>query len=96
MKKFYGDRVKHIREALRLTQSEFAETFGTSRQFLNNVEGNRATFSDTKLVELQDAHNINLNYLLNGIGQMFLDENVSDVVFVKLKKGQLLKVEYED
>ena len=96
MKKFYGERIKEIRKSLGLTQTEFARTFCTSRQFLNNVEGNRATFSDIKLIDLQNTHNVNLNYILNGIGQMFLTENVSNVVSVKLKKGQLLKIEYED
>lgn len=96
MKKFYGARIKQIREALGMTQSDFAETFNTSRQFLNNVEGDRATFSDVKLIELQDRHNVNLNFVLNNIGQMFLDKNTNDIVKIKLKKGQLLKIEYEE
>ena len=96
MKKVYGSRIKQIRETLGMTQSDFAETFNTSRQFLNNVEGNRATFSDIKLIELQNRHNVNLNFVLNNIGQMFLDKNTSDVVSIKLKKGQLLKIEYEE
>ncbi len=81
---------------LNINQTEMAKILGISRQQLNNVVNGRSNLTDKNLLTLLKDYNVNANYLLNGTGSMFLNSTSDDVVNVKLKKGQLLKVEYED
>lgn len=80
---------------LNISQTEMAKILEISRQQLNNVINGRANLTDRNLLILLRQFKVNANYLLDNCGPMFL-EPLDNVVVVKLKKGQLLKVEYED
>jgi len=73
-----GKRLKNIRQALNLTQSELGERLGISKQFYSNIETDRTLLNNEKLVLLFKDYNVNLNYLLGGILPMFNDKFEDD------------------
>lgn len=69
-----GDRVKSVRIALGMGQTEFAEILDTYQSNVVNIEKNRTSLSDKAYQALADRYNVNLNYLLTGSGSMFQSE----------------------
>ena len=76
-----GSRIKKIREELRLTQEQFAEVFGFNRAFVSAIEKDKSKLSVDNLVKLLLTYKVNMNYVLGGIGDMFLQDKsgASDV-----------------
>lgn len=68
-----GDRIKNIREALSLSQLEFASKLGISRSAISSYEQNQHAPSETLIRLIAGTYNININYLLNNEEPMFLD-----------------------
>ena len=73
-----GKRLKNIRQALQLTQSELGERLGISKQFYSNIETDRTLLNNEKLVLLFKDYNVNLNYLLGCISPMFNSKTEDD------------------
>ena len=69
-----GIRVKKIRQALDLSQEEFGAIFDIKKQFVSNIEKDRVYLNNDKLVKLLVDYNVNINYLLAGIGEMFITD----------------------
>lgn len=69
-----GYRLKQIRMNLRLSQEAFGEEIGLTRAGIAAVEGNKNKFSQDVLYKLLKQFNINLNYLISGQGEMFINE----------------------
>ncbi len=82
-----GNRIKKVRTSLGLTQVNFGERLGVSRDVINNAELERATISPLliKAVALEFA--VNENWLVNGTGEMFINSNGNLL--------ELLKSEYK-
>lgn len=70
-----GLRLKDIRKALNLSQDEIALKFGISRQYWSNFENDRETLNNEKLTKLIQYFNVNINYLLTGEGEMFIEKD---------------------
>ena len=94
-----GERIKNIRTELRLSQDKFGERLGITRQFVSNVEKGTAVFSNEKLTSLILNYNVNINYVLTGKGDAFIDsdkhedfelENKIQQVVLKMKENGLL------
>ena len=66
-----GDRLKNIRIILSMTQEAFGAELGISKQYYSNIETNRTTLNNDKLVLLFKEFNVNLNYLIGGVGFPF-------------------------
>lgn len=66
-----GERLKNIRRKLGLSQTELGEKLGFSKQYLSNIEADRNLMNNDKLVKLLVDFNVNINYLLAGVGEMF-------------------------
>lgn len=73
-----GNRIKKIREELRLTQEQFAEVFGFNRAFISAIEKDKSKLSVDNLVKLLLTYKVNMNYVLAGIGEMFIKEQPAD------------------
>ncbi|MBR1754034.1 helix-turn-helix transcriptional regulator [bacterium] len=73
-----GQRLKNIRLALRLSQEEFGKIFDITKQYVYSLEKDKITLNNEKLVKLLVDYNVNINYLLCGIGDMFLNSSNSD------------------
>jgi transcriptional regulator with XRE-family HTH domain len=90
-----GERLKEIREYLRLSQEELGSQIGLTKSGISCVEKNKSFMSKEVLSKLIIDLNVNLNYLVAGIGEMFIsDKNTKDEDFdkkVEQKVTELLK-----
>ena len=95
-----GQRLKQIRIEKKLTQKELANLMETSPTYLGYLENDKKKPGTDLLTNLKNNSNISIDWLLTGKGEPFLTDSAEqekeDILVVKLKKGQLLKIEYED
>lgn len=80
-----GERIKKIRLELNMQQDKFGEGIGVTKQFISNLERNIGFLSNDKLTSLLLNYNVNINYLLAGIGEMFLNSYQLDEVKLETK-----------
>ena len=94
-----GERIKKIRLQLNMQQDKFGEGIGVTKQFISNLERNIGFISGEKLTSLLLNYNVNINYLLVGIGEMFISsyeldeaklENKIQEVVLKMKEKGLI------
>lgn len=67
----FGDKLKKIRTERELTQQQFADLLGTSKQVISRYETNQRTPKITIAQEYADKLNVPLNYLI--------DDNITSV-----------------
>jgi len=93
------NRLKQIRVAINLQQGEFADKLGIHQQQLSKYERGENKPSYDFFIKLGEIFNVNINWLLTGQGSMFLPGNCSEdenTMTIHLRKGQMLKVVYEE
>ncbi len=73
-----GKRVKAIREKLQLSQDKFAEIFSSGKSYISAVENDKSRLSHDSLVKLLLDYQVNINYLLAGIGSPFINTDMQD------------------
>lgn len=66
-----GARLKELRKALKLTQSDVAEKLGINASAISQMESGRINLTMQNLVLLWQAYNVDLHWLLTGEGAMF-------------------------
>ena len=66
-----GKRFKNIRISLNLSQEAFGKEIGLSKSGISAVENEKTFVSLEILSTLLIDYNINMNYLVGGIGEMF-------------------------
>lgn len=66
-------RIKELRQALSLSQEEFGKRISCSRDVINNYERQRANVPPPTELAIASAFGVNLNWLREGIGEMFLE-----------------------
>lgn len=71
----FGQRLKEIRQQLRLLQKDFAASLEVTGSFLSEVEKGKANPGFDVLKRIYYVYNVNLNYLIDGIGEPFVDRN---------------------
>ena len=86
-----GQRIREIRLALNMSQEEFGRIFDITKQYVYSLEKNKLTLNNDKLVKLLLDFHVNINYLLCGIGKMFL-ENDSQNNFNDIKRDIINEV----
>lgn len=69
-------RLKAVREALGLSQREFGEKLGVSRDVISNLEYNRVRPKDLLLKHICQLYSVNGEWLQTGNGEMFIDNNM--------------------
>lgn len=67
-----GKRIKYIRMQLGLSQDEFGKKLKVSKQYVSNLEADRNILNNEKLVLLLTDLNVNINFILDGIGEPFI------------------------
>ena len=94
----YNKNLQRILLELKITQTDMAKILGISRQQFNNIINGRSSLTDKNILTLMTSYNVNSNYLLTGKGPMFLSSSNQDddVMVIKLKKGQSVKIVYEE
>lgn len=65
------NRIKAVREALRLSQREFGEKLGVSRDVISNIEYERVQPKELLLRHMCELYNVNEHWLQTGEGDMF-------------------------
>jgi len=80
-----GERIKAIRKALNgMSRKEFGALFGVSDTYIGNVENNNKKLSRERLHFLLVTYNVNVNYILEGIGSMLITtKEESDKIYDK-------------
>ncbi|MDP1394429.1 helix-turn-helix transcriptional regulator [Lysinibacillus capsici] len=64
-------RIKEIRNALSMNQTEFAQHLGLSQSTLAMIEVGKRTFNDKHIKIICSTFNINEDWLRTGKGEMF-------------------------
>ena len=65
------NRIKAVCESLKLSQREFGEKLGVSRDVIGNIEYNRVPPKELFLQHMCDLYNVNEHWLATGEGEMF-------------------------
>lgn len=104
-----GERIKAIRKARNLTQQEFADRIGLTKNFISLVETESRIPSDRTIADICREFGVNEAWLRSGEGEMFAERSdeqiISEFVF-KVAKGEseflrrlvraLAKLDFED
>ena len=92
-----SERIKKLRKALNLTQTEFGERLGVSRSVINNIERNALARPDQKLSLYKlicNEFNVREEWLLNGIEPKFVQPDMFSLdEFIKARGGTELELE---
>lgn len=65
------DRIKKLREALNLSQTEFGKKLGLARNTIANYEGGSRTPNDAIIKLICNTFNVDYYWLTKGEGEMF-------------------------
>ena len=94
-----GERIKKIRLQLNMQQDKFGEGIGVTKQCISNIERDIVILSSDKLTNLLLNYNVNINYILSGVGEPFvssyqfdevkLENKIQEVVLEMKEKGLL-------
>lgn len=69
-----GTRIKFLRKHLGKTQEELAALLGITKQAISNMENSKSTPSLAALYKLHTKLDVNLNYIITGIGDLYITE----------------------
>ena len=82
-----NERLKILRKSLGLTQTEFGKRIGMTMQGIQKWEKGKSKPQQSTIKALISTFNVNPDWLLNGTGEMFLDntsrqQEVSDIISI--------------
>ncbi|RKL63823.1 XRE family transcriptional regulator [Thermoanaerobacteraceae bacterium SP2] len=69
------ERIKEVRNLLKLSQKEFGEKLGVSRDVIANIEYNRVEPQKIFIQHLCNIFSVNQDWLETGVGNVFLNNN---------------------
>lgn len=65
-----GERIKELRDSLKLSQAEFGENLGVSRDVINNLERDRVNVAKDRLILIAEKYKVRYEWLKTGEGPM--------------------------
>lgn len=74
-----GERIKKIRQNLNLSQEDFGKLFEIQKQMVSSLENNKIKLNNEKLEKLLLTYNVNINWLLAEIGDMFIQKQPANL-----------------
>ena len=87
-----NERIKDIRNALKMTQQEFAERIKIKRNTVATYEMGRSIPSDSAIALICKEFSVNEDWLRNGNGEMFIpvskSEQISKMISEVLKSDE--------
>lgn len=93
-------RIREVRNNLKLSQEEFAENLGLSRNFIWQIEKGDRQPSDRTISDICRIYNVNEDWLRNGSGNMYLARNrsqiLTDYVSECMKKPDSFKARFTE
>lgn len=66
-----GERVREIRNTLKLSLEVFGEKLGVTRAAMSNIERGQRNLTEQMAISICREYNVNYDYLMNGEGEMF-------------------------
>ncbi len=69
-----GGRIKDLRESLNLSQTEFGEKLGVSRDVVNNLERDRVNITEDRLLLISKTYGVRYEWLKTGDLPMYPPE----------------------
>lgn len=89
-----GQRIKQIRSSKKLTQDDFAEIIGLTKNFISLIETGNRTPSDRTIFDICRVFHVNESWLRTGDGEMFKPVNRDAELAAFL--GDIMKDEDDD
>lgn len=91
------NRIKAVRDALKLSQREFGEKLGVSRDVISNLEYDRVQPKELLLRHICQLYRVNPRWLESGEGEMF-DSDPTDTAKLDeaLSIFKILRPEFQD
>ena len=90
-------RIKTVREALALSQREFGERLGVSRDVISNIEYGRVQPKKLLLQHMCQQYQVNERWLETGEGEMFIENSGAEDKFAEaLSIFRSLRPEFQD
>lgn len=90
------NRIKTVRETLKLSQREFGEKLGVSRDVISNIEYGRVQPKELLLNHMCQLYNINEAWLKTGEGEMFKTSEEISKADEALNLFKSLRPEFQD
>lgn len=95
-------RFKEVRKKLNFTQTEFGEQLGKKLRVIQYYEANDSSITLDIILLLQEKFNVNIDWLINGNGNMFVEEKKENNKYQwlidtldKLSEEDVKKIELE-
>lgn len=70
-----NERIRDVRKSLGLNQTEFGERIAVKQGYLTNIENGLREVTEKILKLVCSEYHVNENWLRNGTGRMFVNEN---------------------
>lgn len=83
--KFEPKRITMLRELLQLSQVKFAQKIRISQGALSQIESGKSQISLDTLRNLSNELNVNCNWVVNGVGDIFYDDKSKSQEFTAQK-----------
>ena len=91
------NRIKAVRETLGLSQREFGEKLGVSRDVISNIEYGRVQPKKLLLQHMCQQYKVNEHWLETGAGEMFAEDfELGDKLKEALTIFKTLRPEFQD
>ena len=86
-----GDRLRQLRRHLGVNQCDFAESIGLKQGSYSDIERGRSGLSNHVKMSLSEKYNVNIDWLVNGDGDMFTGEpkevnSSSNIIILNINK----------
>lgn len=81
-----NERLRELREALKMSRVAFGEKLGVSGDVINNLERGRVDLRDPMFSLIIKTFNVNESWLRTGEGEMFLKMDVEEEIAELIKK----------
>lgn len=81
-----NERLRELREALKMSRAAFGEKLGVSGDVINNLERGRVDLRDPMFSLIIKTFNVNESWLRTGEGEMFLKMDVEEEIAELIKK----------
>jgi len=89
-----GQRIKRVRQELKLSQEQFGEIFNAGKSYISAVENDKSKLSVENLVKLLVNYNVNINYVLAEKGDIFIAPEFEDVKLEVLDEIDRILIKY--
>lgn len=95
--KTINERIYELREKLSLSQESFGKQIGITRASISNMENGTRNPSKQTIISICREFDINYDWLVNGIGDIFIENNNSireRIKFLRTNKLKMTQIEF--